>query len=153
MNNIYMPEWEEAARLSAILLDNIKSKASEIDALATRFDKNEPDAYYRFYHYSFKIFSRQDYIRDAIELFESIAPEGRSINPWFKTIVNDALSQTFDMHRTNENWLAETRPILEAYAHCAAFLRALKWTAENLDESPQLLPAQWALTLYLFNCR
>jgi len=145
--------WEESARLSAILLENIKARRAEIDEMAARFDKSEADAFYRFYHHSFKVFARQENIRTALQLFESLAPEQRALNGWFRTIIDNALKQTFEMHRTNEHWLSETLPILQAWAHCAAFLRALRWSAANLESSPQMLPDPWALTLYLYDCR
>lgn len=145
--------WEESARLSVILLSNLKASIERIDEMAARFASDEFDIYYRMYHHSFKGFSRQDSIRNAVSLFESLALEGRLLNGWFKTIVGDGLRQSFDKARTNQNWLAETLPILQAWSHCHIFLKALNWSAHNLQESPQLLPDGWALTLYLYDCR
>lgn len=153
MNENTFKSWVESERLSVIILANLKTHRAEIESLVDRFDRDEADSYYRFYHYSFKIFQRQEYIRNAVELFGKLAPEGKSLNPWYMTIVHDALSKTFEMHRTNHNWLIETRPILEARAHTHAFLRALQWSSANLDESPRMLPGEWALVLYLFGCR
>jgi hypothetical protein len=123
--------WAERERLSVILLENLKSNVERIDEMAARFTNDEFDLYYRMYHYSFKVFSRQQSIRNAIELFESLAPEGRAINGWFKSIVYEGLAQSFEMARTNENWLAECRPIIEAWSHCHAFLITSASTAST----------------------
>lgn len=153
MNENTFTTWADRERLSVILLANLKANRAAIEDLAARFDDDEADAFYRFYHQSFKTFSRQQYIRNAIKVFEAVAPEQRTLNKWLRTIVDHALAQTFETGRTNDNWLPECRPIVEGFAHTHAFLRALRWSAENLNESPQMLPDQWALTLYLFDCR
>lgn len=145
--------WAERERLSLILLENIKAGAGRIVEMAARFSDDEFDCYYRLYHSSFKVFGRQQSIRNAVALFESFAPEGKALNSWFKHIVDEGLAQTFEMKRTNQNWLPETLPVVQAWSHCHAFLKALSWSAHNLQDSPQLLPDGWALALYLYDCR
>ena len=145
--------WAERERLSVILLTNLKANSERINEMAARFTADEFGLYYRMYHYSFKVFGRQESIRNAVALFENLAPEGRALNGWFRQVVVEGLCQTFEMQRTNQNWLSETLPILQAWSHCAAFLKALNWSAHNLQESPQMLPDGWALALYLYDCR
>ncbi len=87
-------------------------------------------------------------VERALALFERIAPPGAKLNEWFLSICQDALQHRFrwppqdwDWDRMNENWQAETRPILEAFWHCAYFLRMLERFGSELDEPP--MPARW----------
>ena len=145
--------WEERARLSEVLLLNLKENLPAIESLAQSFAADEADAVYRWYHWSFKIFGRQTAIRRAVELFETVSPEGRPLNGWFMQLVNDASRQTFDNSRTNQNWFEETLPILTAWMHCHVFLKNMARSARELESSRQVLPDHWALTLYVFDCR
>ncbi len=72
--------WEERARLSEVLLQNLKENLPAIESLAQRFADDEADAVCRWYHWSFKVFGRQTAIRRAVELFETVSPEGRPLN-------------------------------------------------------------------------
>jgi hypothetical protein len=145
--------YEEKERLSQLLLANIKEQRASIIELTERFERGEFDAQYRFYHQSFKVYSRKHEIGLAQELFKRCAPDGRAVHPWYEHILALAMSREFIMPYSNENWLTEATPILTAWHQTLTFLRALRWSAEHLDASPQLLPDQWALSLYLFDCR
>ncbi len=144
---------EKAPELSDKLLENIKENRAEIERLCDVFRQLEEDYVYRFYHQSFKVFGATAQIKQAKELFERLAPDLFPLNDWFREIVDEALSKEFDFAKTNQIWLSETRPILEAFWHSKYFLEQMLVAADELEESPQILPSGWAAVLYLYNLR
>jgi hypothetical protein len=54
---------------------------------------------------------------------------------------------------TNENWEAETRPILEAFWHAKYFLEQAIRYGKVIDGPEYMLPSGWAALLYLYNKR
>ena len=144
---------KKAQELSDKLLANIKENRTEIEKLCKVFRQFEEDYVYRFYHQSFKVFGATAQIKQAKELFERLAPDSFPLNDWFCTIADEAIGKDFDFAKTNQIWLAETRPILEAFWHSKYFLEQMLVAADVLEESPQLLPSGWAAVLYLYNLR
>ncbi len=116
MNTIEMFP-DEMQKQNDELLTNIKERLPEIEKLSADFHSDEEDGIYRFYHQSFKTFHLQPLVRRARDLFSGIAPDGALLNGWFAAICEDALDCEVDSGRTNDNWLAETRPLLEAFWH------------------------------------
>jgi hypothetical protein len=53
----------------------------------------------------------------------------------------------------NGRWLAETRPIVEAFFHARTTLEFTIRYGRELAEPPQMLPSAWAAVLYLYNLR
>ncbi|CAN5289648.1 hypothetical protein BH20ACI1_BH20ACI1_24520 [soil metagenome] len=135
------------------ILQAIKANFEEIQTLHELFAGLEEDYVYRFYHQSFKVFGMNDVVKQAITLFEKIAPDEVKINDWFKKIANEAIEKEFDWQKTNPIWLKETRPILEAFWHSKYFLEQMLKYGNELDKSPQMLPSGWAAVLYLYNLR
>jgi len=144
---------ENRQKLSDKLLTNIKRNRTEIEKFLGNLRKCEEDFVYRFYHQSFKVFNTTPEIEQAKKLFEKLAPDSFSLNRWFCEIIDEALSKDFDIEKTNQIWLEETRPILEAFWHSKYFLEQMLIAADELKESPQLLPSSWAAVLYLYNLR
>lgn len=64
-----------------------------------------------------------------------------------------ALDHDFDIGRSNANWDPETRPILEAFWHCAYFLEQLARYGRELSEPSGSLPSGWAAVLELYGVR
>ena len=145
--------YEERERLSEVLLRNIKANLPPVEALADRFNKDETELLYRFYHWSFKCFRRQQDIREALALFATLAPENRGLNGWYRSIVDEALGREFDNRTTNDNWVAEVLPVITGWQHTRVFLNALARSGAELESPGQVLPDFWALTLYLYDCR
>jgi hypothetical protein len=133
-----------------ILLEAIKTQLTRIDELCDAFDRAEED---RYYHQSFKVYGLQSLIRRAMSLFDEIAPAGTELNPWLQAITAGATAHRFDLERSNHNWQAETRPILEGFWHCRYFIRMLARYGRELDAAPDVLPYGWAAVLYLYNLR
>jgi hypothetical protein len=67
-------------------------------------------------------------------------------------IVKQGTSKEFSL-ADNDNWLAVTRPILEAFFHARYFLEMACKYGRELKEPPDSLPSGWAAFLYLFNLR
>ena len=109
------------------------------------------DPIYRFYHQSFKVYSLQHQTLEIVATLQALAPDV-PLNEWFMSIVRDGTGKTFAIE-DNKNWLAATRPIVEAFFHARYFLEmALKYGRE-LQSPPRMLPSGWAAFLYLYNLR
>ncbi len=150
---IMLLQREKAQELSDKLLANIKENKTEIEKLCVIFRKFEEDYVYRFYHQSFKVFGATLQIEQAKELFERLAPDSSPLNKLFRSIADTAIGKEFDFEETNQIWLEETRPILEAFWHSKYFLEQMLVAADVLEESPQILPSGWGAVLYLYNLR
>lgn len=149
----YRAHLEKKQQTEAKLLANAKARLPDIAALLAAFERAEEDAVYRYYHQSFKVFSQQAMIRRARELLHDLAPDARSLDDGFERICHDALDHEFKMSRTNTNWGAETRPILEAFWHCKYFLGQLDRYVREIDEPVNMLPEGWAAVLVLYGLR
>lgn len=106
---------------------------------------------YRFYHQSFKVFYLQDTTMEIAAKLQSLVPD-RPLNEWFLQIIREGTGKKFTP-QDNTNWLAVTRPILEAFFHARYFLEMAVKYGKELEYPPQLLPSGWAACLYLFNLR
>lgn len=146
-------QMEKKKQTEAELLANAKARLPDIEALLAAFERAEEDAVYRYYHQSFKVFGQQAMIRRARELLHHLAPDAQSLDDGFERICHDALDHEFKMSRTNTNWGAETRPILEAFWHCKYFLGQLNRYAREIDEPVDMLPEGWAAVLELYGLR
>ncbi len=143
---------EDRHRLAEMLLANIRSEKDTIDNLVSSFKKSEPEFIYRFYHQSFKVFGYKELIRYSVKFLEKLAPESSQLNSWYRGIVDLGLDKGFN-DSTNDNWLAETQPLLEAFWHTKFFVTQMKSSAESLETAPEILPYNWASVLYLYDLR
>lgn len=109
------------------------------------------DSIYRFYHQSFKVYSLQRLTEEIVTRLQALAPN-RSLNPWFISIVRQGIGKTF-ASEDNQNWLAVTRPIIEAFFHARFFLEMAVKYGKEMEFPPRLLPGGWAAVLYLYNLR
>ena len=95
----------------------------------------------------------QPLVRRARDLFAKISPDGAPLHPWFAAVCESALDHEFDSGRTNDNWLGETRPLLESFWHCKYFLEQMLRYGRELETAPQMLPSGWAAIMCLYNMR
>lgn len=144
---------EERHALAVKLLEKIKEHNAEIDSLYALFQRLEPEIVYRFYHQSFKVYTATSLIKQARELFERLSPDAQPLNSWYLHIADTAISKKFDSAKSNQIWLEETRPIVEAFWHSKHFLQHMIESADELETAPQLLPYGWAGVLYLYDLR
>jgi len=110
------------------------------------------DFVYRFYHQSMKVFYLQETTSRIVSALRGLAPN-LPLNEWFMRVVDQGTNKEFDPHRTNDHWLEETRPILEAFFHARYFLEMICKYARRITEPPQSMPSGWAAILYLYNIR
>jgi hypothetical protein len=134
------------------LLARIKKHLPALQGRAEMMKEVEEDFVYRFYHQSFKVFHGQNVLKKAVALIEQIGGETDPPHDWFMRIVNEGTAHDFGP-TTNENWLAETRPILEAFWHTKYFIEMMVKYGTELEEAPQCMPSGWAAVLWLFELR
>ncbi len=135
------------------LLQRLRDRLPDLEELLDEVNGHWqfPDGFYRFYHQSWKVFGLQRSTEQIVSLLRTFNPEG-DLNPWFQQIITEGTGHEFTM-KSNENWLAETRPILEAFFHARAMLELAIQAARELDHAPCMMPSGWAALLYLYNAR
>ncbi len=132
---------------------SVKSRLPELEALLEKVSScwHAEDAFYRFYHQSFKVYHLQADTTEIVAALRALAPE-RSLHTSFEQIVREGTGKVFQ-NEHNQRWLLETRPILEAFFHARTMLElAIKYGRE-LDSAPVSMPSGWAALLYLYNSR
>lgn len=147
--------------------ENVVDDRDEVTALFAQLQKNLPalegllltcsdhwgyeDPIYRFYHQSFKVYYLQQRTLEIVQALRGLAPL-LPLNEWFMHIVEEGTGKSFKQE-DNQNWLAVTRPILEAFFHAHFFLKMAVKYGKELKAPPRLLPSGWAALLYLYDLR
>lgn len=109
------------------------------------------DGLYRFYHQSFKVYGLQDSTLRLVEALRALSPDG-TLDKWFCQIIAEGTGKTFN-YEHNQRWLAETRPIVEAFLHAKYMLEMVCKYGQELDQPPEVLPSGWAAVLSLYGLR
>jgi hypothetical protein len=157
VQHVDSPQWpldttNPRAAVSELLV-NIKHHAVELeDLLRVCNGPTGVDLLYRFWHHSFKVYFLQDLtlaIRDALV---SLAPDGVELDPWFTQIITEGTGHQFELAH-NKDWLAHTRPIVEAFFHARFILEHVVQAGTELDDAPWMLPSGWAAVLEIFQLR
>lgn len=145
---------DDLSRADAQLLANIKRDLDALSSLANEVKDEwcEGDLVYRFWHQSFKVYGIQGRTLRIVRALEAIAPEGCELDERFQQIIAEGTGKTFAWEH-NQRWLAETRPMLEAFWHADFMLRMAVRHGRELDQAPNLLPSGWAALLYLYGLR
>lgn len=145
---------EDILQLNSQLLDALKQNLPALEELQSRLntDWGYADDVYRFYHQSFKVYRAQEDTKRIVSTLQGLMPN-RELNPWFTEIIQQGTSQVFDDHRSNQNWLSETRPIIEALSHAKFMLEMGIKYAREYETAPQSLDNGWAALLYLYEMR
>jgi hypothetical protein len=135
------------------LFKNLKANLSTLENLQE--DCKGPwgyeDSIYRFYHQSYKVYHLQGQTKEIVSKLQALLP-GVTLNKWFMRIIKEGTGKTFK-GEDNLNWLAVTRPIIEAFFHSYYFLEMAVKYGKELDSPPSILPSGWAAFLYLYNLR
>ena len=82
-----------------------------------------------------------------MQFLKKLAPDTSKLNEWFQEITDLGLDRDFT-DSTNENWLRETQPLLEAFWHTKFFVTQMKSSAASLETAPEILPYDWAAVLF-----
>ena len=145
---------DDQPRYDSQLLANIKRDLAALTTLADQCQGQwaEEDLVYRFWHRSFKVYGLQDLTLRIVGALEAIAPDARELDERFRLIIGEGTGKTFE-YEHNQRWLAETRPMLEAFWHAEYMLRMAVRYGRELDEAPDFLPSGWAALLCLFGIR
>lgn len=135
------------------LLASIKQRLSELEELLKRVSDHWgfEDGFYRFYHQSFKVYGLQMLTVRIREALASLNP-GKEMNLWFCRILDEGTGLEF-VPEANRDWLAHTRPILEAFFHARTMLELAVKYGRELDHAPLMMPSGWAALLYLYDKR
>lgn len=133
-----------------VLLQRLKAALPELKNAKESLLRE--DGIYRFWHQSFKVFYLQSHTTRIFEALKAVSPQDE-LNPWFLQIVTEGTGKHFDNNTTNANWLAETRPILEAWWHADHMLDCAIWSAEHMQHVSGMLEYPWATILCLYNQR
>ena len=150
-------KWErmnrERAAAEATLLSNLRVQQEDLKRLLASCSDHHgyEDPIYRFYHQSYKVFYLQSTTEEIVVALRSLVPD-RPLNAWFTEIIAAGTGKVFEMSH-NENWLSETRPILEAFFHARYFLEMACRYATEFEGPPTILPSGWASLLYLYDLR
>jgi hypothetical protein len=145
--------WDAERRAHQALLDAIRMRLPQLEALLKVAIPEYEDRLYRFYYQSNKVYYLQDDTARAAELFREIGREvGRPQNPWFERIVSEGTGVVFDVSH-NDEWLLHTRPIVEAFLHAKYFLEMMIRYGRELEAAPDMLPSGWATVLTLYGLR
>ena len=148
-----LAEYHRRAEFGEKLLAAIKARLPELEALREEVSSHwhAEDGFYRFYHQSFKVYALQGDTERIVAALRALLPE-RELNDWFAQIIREGTGKTFAPEH-NQRWLAETRPILEAFFHAKTMLELAVKYGRELETVPQSLPSGWAALLYLFDLR
>ncbi len=144
---------DEHSTLEGRLLAAIKARLPELESLLAETSEHwhAEDGFYRFYHQSFKVYGLQSDTERIVAALRSLLPE-REVNEWFLQIIGEGTGKIFDRAH-NRRWLAETRPIIEAFFHARTMLEYAVRYGRELETAPDSLPSGWAAVLYLFGLR
>jgi hypothetical protein len=140
-------------QIEAKLIEAISANLPGLESLLAQCSDHwgYEDPVYRFYHQSFKVYALQHTTNDIVARLQALAPD-RPLNQWFMQIVGEGTAKEFTQS-DNANWLAVTRPILEAFFHARYFLEMVCKYGKELHSPPEMLPSGWAAVLYLYDLR
>lgn len=152
-DNKELPEGADDRPLVKNLFKNLKTELPFLEKLLE--DCSGPwgfeDPIYRFYHQSYKVYHLQGQSIEIVSKLQTLLPDV-PLNEWFMQIIKEGTGVTFTKE-DNRNWVAVTRPIVEAFFHARYFLEMAVRYGKELDSPPRLLPSGWAAFLYLYNLR
>ena len=148
-----LPEDTDDRPLVNDLFKNLKNELPVLEKLLE--DCSGPwgyeDPIYRFYHQSYKMYHLQGQTIEIVSKLQVLLPDV-PLNEWFMQIIKEGTEKSIT-GEDNRNWLALTRPIVEAFFHARYFLEMAVKYGKELDSLPRLLPSGWAAFLYLYNLR
>jgi hypothetical protein len=95
----------------------------------------------------------QEPIKEAFELIKEIGGENDPPHFEYALLVKAGTENDFAGDRTNANWDAETKPILEAFWHTKYFINMMAKYGKELETVEMPLQPGMAAVLYLFELR
>lgn len=152
-DDVFRAAYDKVDEASEPLLASIKQRLPELEKLLKRVSDHWAfeDGFYRFYHGSYKVYGLQVLTVQVREALASLNP-GKEMNSSFCRILNEGTGREFGAG-ANQDWLAHTRPILEAFFHARTMLELAVKYGRELEHAPVMMPSGWAALLYLYNMR
>ena len=143
----------QTAGADAELLQSIKHSLATLERLLDEVSGHwtYEDAVYRFYHHSFKVYQVQRSTESIVSALQRIRA-AEPLNEDFLLVVSEGTGRTFST-AANQNWVASTRSMLEAFFHARFFLEMVVRYGRELAEPPSPLPSGWAAVLHLYGLR
>jgi hypothetical protein len=143
---------EEVLILEKAFIAKIRENILVLGKLLDKVNNTYEDSIYRFYHQSFKVYDLRELVQEVELTLNNLKPDPRlQLNAYLAEIFKNASDIGAWKDDYNTDWLAHTRPILDAYFHAKYFLEMLiKYSS---IEPTDLLPSGWAAVLYLFYLR
>ena len=144
------------AELHDAFLKKIKENLPELEKVLEDINGHwvYEDLIYRFYHQSYKVFYIQGCTTKIVEVLAKLKIEGyEQLDDFYTKILLEGTKKQFDSKKSNQNWLEETRPMLEAFFHSKYFLEMAVKYGKELEKAPECMPSGWAGLLYLYNLR
>ncbi len=135
------------------LLLAIKARLEELAALLEKVSSHwhAEDAFYRFYHHSWKLYYLQCDTIEIVEKLRELWPD-KQLNLWFEQIIGEGTGLEFSFE-DNRDWLRLGRPILEAFFHARTMLEFAVKYGRELEHAPRMMPSGWAALLELYSAR
>lgn len=150
---VFRSAYDKVDEASEPLLVSIKQRLPELEEILNQVSGHWgfEDGFYRFYHQSFKVYGLQARTVQIRKILESLNP-CKEMHPWFCHILDEGTGHEF-VPEANQDWLAHTRPILEAFFHARTMLEFAVKYGRELEHAPAMMPSGWAALLYLYNIR
>jgi hypothetical protein len=145
--NKYLEEKRKSEENLKININNNKEKLTQLLNKVNDHWGYE-DGIYRFYHQSFKVYKLQKYTIEMVSLFKELADQ-EELDPLFLQIIEEGTGKEFT-HAVNNNWLNETRYIVEAFLHSKYFLENIIQYGIDNPQEKQMVKSGWASILTLF---
>jgi hypothetical protein len=103
------------------LFVNLKKDLPDLENLLEECNESwgYEDFTYRLYHQSYKVYDIQGYTIEIVSKLKSLLP-GVDLNDYFNQIIKEGTGKKFKSE-DNLNWLAATRPMVEAFFPCPLF--------------------------------
>src|SRR5690349_3432742 len=88
---------EHRDEYTARLLHNIKAHLPELEQLVAEVEDHWglEDAFYRFYHGSFKVYYIQGWTEEVVKAFQALLPD-RPLNTWFCKIIGEGTGKKLE---------------------------------------------------------
>lgn len=116
--------------------------------------RGEEDGFYRFYHESFKVYYLQELTEQIVRFLCYMGEcEPDDLSPMFQEIVREGTNKEFTSDANND-WLGETRSIVEAYAHASHVFNMLVKHGTGKKEAPSgFIEQGWGTVLHIYQIR
>jgi hypothetical protein len=105
---MHLPEVESA------FISNLRVAAPQLAQLQAEIEAKRLEGYYRFYHYSWKVYRLQQLTEQMVKALQELLPD-RTLNKKFTQIIAEGTGKQWEQSH-NKEWLRYTLPIVQVSA-------------------------------------